>query len=384
GTGMTFSLSSDIVFSFLGFVVFLLDIALDVWAVVSLYQEGSYISMSLLIFLLLGSSALLQVFSWIWYSDPSVTLETSIEKSVRRHGLLGLLHVFQLGVLLRFISICKLKQIDSFRRGVAGFLIYDLNMLRLMETFSESVPQLVLMIHTLIQEQDLRLVSVAKIVGCFLAIAWNMTFYHRSMRKFIPEASKMGWLSSVVYFLWNLLLIVPRVVSLALFASALPCYVAVHFLCLWILLTLWAWWQNTDFMDSKGGEWLYRATVGLIWYFSWFNVAQGGTKLRSGVYHLFMGLDMTLLLVLWWCMQCVESARQNPPPLSPYVLLGAVPALYIVGILLKLVYYSKCHPKQASVEIRKAESPRAMSESLVMQHGVIHKRMRDMAIHFYH
>uniref|UniRef100_A0A4W4HQK6 XK-related protein n=1 Tax=Electrophorus electricus TaxID=8005 RepID=A0A4W4HQK6_ELEEL len=326
---------SDIVFSFLGFVVFLLDIALDVWAVVSLYQEGSYISMSLLIFLLLGSSALLQVFSWIWYSDPSVTLETSIEKSVRRHGLLGLLHVFQLGVLLRFISICKLKQIDSFRRGVAGFLIYDLNMLRLMETFSESVPQLVLMIHTLIQEQDLRL-----IVGCFLAIAWNMTFYHRSMRKFIPEASKMGWLSSVVYFLWNLLLIVPRVVSLALFASALPCYVAVHFLCLWILLTLWAWWQNTDFMDSKGGEWLYRATVGLIWYFSWFNVAQGGTKLRSGVYHLFMGLDMTLLLVLWWCMQCVESARQNPPPLSPYVLLGAVPALYIVGILLKLVYYN--------------------------------------------
>ncbi|KAL7830137.1 hypothetical protein SRHO_G00312640 [Serrasalmus rhombeus] len=45
-------------------------------------------------------------------------------------------------------------------------------------------------------------------------------------------------------------------------------------------------------MDTEGGESLYRATVGLIWYFSWCNVSKGKTKVKSIIYHVCMGADM--------------------------------------------------------------------------------------------
>ncbi|XP_076864297.1 XK-related protein 8-like [Brachyhypopomus gauderio] len=388
----------DILLSLLGFIFSLVDIALDIWAVVSLYQEGSYISLGLLIFLLLGSSVLLHVFSWIWYSDPSIILETKTEKFAEKYGLLGLLHICQLGMFLRCTGVVEIaiyvKQKDIYSEAVYLFMITNLSTLRLFETFSESIPQLILMIYTLTQEQDLRLVSVAKIAGSFATIAWSVTNFHRNMRNFVPEVSKMNWLSTLVYFLWNLFLLVPRVVSVALFTCALPCYFAIHFLCLWMLLVFWAWWQDTDFMDTRGGEWLYRATVGLIWYFSWFNVSSGRTKLRSMVYHLCLGVDMALLLALWWWKCSVESARQRPLQISPYMLFVVVPALYITGILLKMVYYWKFHPK--NMEIRTAESPRATLESGSLATGMasepehqanpersFHKRMILMAEHFY-
>ncbi|KAL0165596.1 hypothetical protein M9458_037440, partial [Cirrhinus mrigala] len=113
----------------------------------------------------------------------------------------------------------------------------------------------------------------------------------------LREQCKMSWISTGVYFLWNLLLIIPRVTALALFCSVLPCFIIAHFLSLWMLLVLVAWSQKTDYMEHPGWEWLYRAAVGLIWYFSWFNVSkEGSIKLKMAIYCSLMGLDTMILL----------------------------------------------------------------------------------------
>lgn len=164
--------------------------------------------------------------------------------------------------------------------------------------------------------------------------------YHRSLRSFLIDKDKQGWGSSLIYFLWNLLLIAPRVAALALFSSVLPRYIAAHFLMLWLVFVLWAWQQRTDFMDSVGGEWLYRATVGLIWYFSWFNVAEGRTRGRSLIYHSFMTTDGAILLVTWWCYR--EPVQTEAYALA---LLIALPLTYLLGLLLKALYYCCFHPK---------------------------------------
>ncbi|XP_060760559.1 XK-related protein 8-like [Neoarius graeffei] len=349
----------DVLFSLLSLLLFLVDVVLDLWTIVSLYEEQRYFSMGLLIFLLLSSSVLLQIFSWLWYSDSSVTLETKVEKFITRYGLLALVHILQLGVFLRFaalmeISGLSLKQSDLFPKGVAVYLNHDLSMLRLFEVFSESTPQLVLMTALIMEMQELHLFTVVKIIGSLSSLSFTVLSYHRNMRAFIPEKLKMGWSSSIIYFLWNLFLIGPRVMSVSLFASVLPCYVAAHFLSLWTLLVLWAWWQKTDFMESKAGEWLYRATIGLIWYFSWFNVVSGNTKLKGIIYHMVMGADTMLLLGLWWWRRSVESARLSPLPINPYLLIVMLIISYIIGAALKLVYYWKFHPKQPELEIREA------------------------------
>ncbi|KAF7686385.1 hypothetical protein HF521_015747 [Silurus meridionalis] len=264
---------TDVTFSVLSLFLFLVDIALDVWAIVSLYEEQKYFSMGLLICILLSSSVLLQIFSWLWYTDSSKNLETNVEKFISRHGLMNIVHIFQLGVFVRFaavmeISITSIKQGELLKEGIAVYLNHDLSMLRLFEAFSESSPQLILMMALIIEMPELHFFTVIKILASLSSLSFTVLSFHRNMRALVPQKFRMGWTSSVIYFLWNLLLIGPRVVCVSLFASVLPCYIAAHFLSLWMLLFLWAWWQNTDFMDSKSGEWLYRATVALICYTS--------------------------------------------------------------------------------------------------------------------
>lgn len=192
------------------------------------------------------------------------------------------------------------------------------------------------------------------------SIAWMVVDYHRSLRSFLPDKAKQGWCSSLIYFLWNLLLIAPRVAVLSLFASVLGGYIAAHFLMLWCVFVLWAWLQGTYFMDSAGGEWLYRATVGLIWYFSWFNVAEGRTRGRSIIYHSFITTDGGILLATWWCYR-------DPVQTESYglALLIALPLTHLLGLLFKAFYYSCFHPKLWRLPAREPGLPRDLPDSEV-------------------
>ncbi|XP_051519974.1 XK-related protein 8-like [Myxocyprinus asiaticus] len=399
----------DFLLTLLGLFLFLLDVGLDVWTVVSFYQDGAYWYMAVLIFLLLGSSVLLQVFSWLWYSDGLDQLETRVENFVNGHKLIKPFHFMQLGVYLRYagvveISTCRLlRQTDCFYEGVTVVISHDLQMLRLIETFSESAPQLTLMISIIVHRGELTPITGLKTLASAAAIACNVVMYHRCMRACLPEKRQLGFTSSFVYFLWNLVLIIVRVIALALFSSVLPCYIVTHFISVWMLLVLVAWSQKTDFMEIWYWEWLYRATVGLIWYFSWFNIAKGNTKIKSIVYYVVMGLDTMVLLGLW-CWKTVEQAGCLKP-FDPYIVIPVLLVLYFFGIGLKITYYRCLHPN--CVELERAEphklgemgrepacyeetdsaqetSPEAPPPASPAQPITgVNKRMRTMAANFY-
>uniref|UniRef100_A0A8C2E1N4 XK-related protein n=1 Tax=Cyprinus carpio TaxID=7962 RepID=A0A8C2E1N4_CYPCA len=321
----------EYLFTLVGLILFLLDIALDIWTVVSFYQDGAYVYMAVMIFLLLGSSVLLQVFSWLWYSDSLNKIETKVEKFTDRHSLIKPFHFLQLGVYLRFASQFSVFFSILLEKGMAMCLNHDLQMLRLFETFSESAPQLTLMMTRILQRGE-----VERITGLSIAL------YHRSMRIYLPEKCKMSWISTVIYFLWNLLLIIPRVTALALFCSVLPCYIIAHFLSLWMLLVLAAWSQKTNYMEHSGWEWLYRAAIGLIWYFSWLNVSTGSIKLKSIFYYSFMALDTMLLLSFWWWKVFEYAGCWSS--LNPHIVIPTLLGLYAIGILVKIIYYRWLHP----------------------------------------
>lgn len=231
--------------------------------------------------------------------------------------------------------------------------------------------------------------AVVSIAASTTSIAWMVVDYHRSLRSFLPDKAKQGWCSSLIYFLWNLLLIAPRVAVLALFASALPGYIGAHFLMLWFVFVLWAWRQRTNFMDSVSGEWLYRATVGLIWYFSWFNVAEGRTRGRSIIYHSFITTDGGILLITWWYYR--DHIQSESYALA---LLITLPFTYLLGLLFKTVYYCCFHPKLWRPPARDPGLPTDLPDAEVsfrdfsIQDGtslsqLLNKRMACHATHFY-
>ncbi|XP_060915910.1 XK-related protein 8.3 [Labrus mixtus] len=390
----------DFAFSVVGVCTFLVDWGSDVWVATEFYCRGDFFWFGVLVGLMVLSSVVVQMFSWFWLKYdrelPGFSALTRRGTTVLfgdRVKLSCLLHVLQLGFLCRHISAIRQGFRVWWRKEegseYAVYLTHDLSMLRLIETFCESAPQLTLMIYVMLCTNKARTVQFVSIAASTTSIAWMVVDYHRSLRSFLPDKAKQGWGSSLIYFLWNLLLIAPRVAALALFASVLPGYIAAHFLMLWVVFVLWAWRQRTDFMDSVSGEWLYRATVGLIWYFSWFNVAEGRTRARSLIYHTFITTDGVILLVTWWCYK--DPVQTESYALALFITL---PFTYLLGLLFKTLYYCCFHPKLWRPPMRDPGLPDDLPDAEVtvrdfsIQDGAIssellNKRMACHATHFY-
>ncbi|XP_030597689.1 XK-related protein 8-like [Archocentrus centrarchus] len=396
----------DFLFTCIGLPLFLLDIVLDVLAAVSFYQEKAFVCLGVLLLLLVGSSLLAQAYSWLWYSYDGFQMKTKVEQLPSR-GLLGLLHLFQLGIYFRHAGVLEMSIKSFYKRKVecaetAQNLNHDLSVLRIIETFSESAPQLTLMLTVILQRAQLDPVTVIKAVGSASAIALSMTTYHRSLRSFLPEKKKQKIASSAVYFSWNLLLISSRLAALALFASVLPCFIFTHFICSWLVLFFFAWRSKTDFMDGPGGEWLYRATVGLIWYFDWFNVTEGNTRNRTVLYHGYILTDISVLCGVWCWRMSADPPDFVIQPLYALITVVCVVGVYILGLLIKVIYYKCFHPNLDKDELKGARmeqeeqhkelnkpikavfritSERVTPPKTAAAH--CNKRMRKLAVNFY-
>ncbi|XP_008064703.1 XK-related protein 8 [Carlito syrichta] len=212
-------------------------------------------------------------------------------------------------------------------------------MLRLFETFLETTPQLTLVLAIVLQSGRAEYYQWVGICTSFVGISWALLDYHRALRACLPSKPRLGLGSSVIYFLWNLLLLWPRVLAVALFSALFPRYVALHFLGLWLVLLLWVWLQGTDFMPGPCSEWLYRATVATILYFSWFNVAEGRTRGRATI-HLAFLLSDSILLVATWLTHSTWLPSGNS--LQLWLPVGGV--CFLVGLALRLAYYRWLHP----------------------------------------
>lgn len=92
-------------------------------------------------------------------------------------------------------------------------------------------------------------------------------------------------------------------------------------------------------MKHKFLEIVYRSTVAIILYFSWFNIADGRTIVRGIVYHVFIVIDSVILVVSW--VKC-----KIPSILDGYEthIIVTNMVFFAVGLLLRLLYYKYLHP----------------------------------------
>ncbi|NXK85939.1 XKR8 protein, partial [Formicarius rufipectus] len=236
-------------------------------------------------------------------------------------------------------KVCWAKAEEEEEQRYLAFLSHDISMLRLFETFLENTPQLTLLLYTVLQTNKAELSQGLGICTASLCVSWALLDYHQSLRSFLQDKYELSLGSSIIYFLWNLFLICPRILAVALFALLWPYGVAVHFPLVWLAMFLWVCLQGTAFMESPGPEQLYRAVVAVILYFSWFNVAQGRTLHRSIIYHSFILVDSTLLVLSWLWGRAPSDEHSYLVP----VVSAALPC-YLLGLGLKVTYYKWLHP----------------------------------------
>ncbi|XP_064408224.1 XK-related protein 8 [Latimeria chalumnae] len=385
-----------------GIVAFLLDVSTDLWAAVRYLQAGEYIWFGTVLVLLILASVLIQIFSWCWYESDKELKESPELKII--HWLLtsegrcwlGLLHVLQLGYFVRYLAMLEFgfracfqtrerKQLD---KGYAVYYSHDLSMLRLFETFLESVPQVILTVCIILHTSKIEPSQGLGKRNLFLAITWSVFDYHQSLRSYLEDSHELGYLASAVYFLWNLLLLTPRILCIAIFTSQFHYFTLIHVVAVWIPMFIWATQQKTDFMEKPASEWFYRAVVAIIWYFSWFNTAKGKTLTRVIIYYFFVTIDCTILLAwIWW--------YKGPKAINRYlvlIILG-IAVSYMLGLVLRCVYYQWFHPKvrmqkpATSDEVdSEKQSLNSMYRCAQMEsgpHAPTNKRMQALARNFF-
>ncbi|XP_065506679.1 XK-related protein 8 isoform X2 [Caloenas nicobarica] len=252
----------------------------------------------------------------------------------------GCLHALKVGW-----KVCWTKTVKEEEQSHMAFLSHDISMLRLFETFLENTPQLVLLLYGVLRTNKAEPSQGLGICTAFLCVTWSLLDYHQSLRSFLQDKYELSLGSSVVYFLWNLFLVCPRVLTVTLFTLLWPYGMAIHFPLVWLVMFLWVSLQGTDFMESPGPEQLYRAMVAVILYFSWFNVVPGRTLGRSIIYHGFILADSTLLALSWLWGQDPSDEHSYLIPL----LCTALPC-YLLGLLLRVAYYKWLHPNVRALQ----------------------------------
>lgn len=175
----------------------------------------------------------------------------------------------------------------------------------------------------------------------FFNIAWALVDYRRCLRRSIPHIREMpSGLPTAIYLLYKLCTITSHILSYTLLLI-LSTYSTIALTVLWLLGTTWTHLLQTNFCSSRGLELLYRAVIGVILMFTFFNVKGQNTKAAMIIYYMFYSLINIMAPLLLALLR---------PELQKATFLLAVGGLIfggsVLGLVCLILYYLLLHPKE--------------------------------------
>ncbi|XP_060044256.1 XK-related protein 7 isoform X2 [Erinaceus europaeus] len=339
-------------------LVFFSDGATDLWLAASYYLQGQHTYFSLTLLFVLLPSLVVQLLSFRWfvydYSEsagapgpavstkdsgtggPGVSTKDSVvafgtkdcspepgprpapssARTYRRRCcrlcvwlLQTLVHLLQLGQVWRYLRTMYLGlqsrwRGERLRRHFYWRMLFesaDVSMLRLLETFLRSAPQLVLQLSLLVyQGGQPDLLSALSTSASLVSLAWTLASYQKVLRDSRDDKRPLSYKGAVAQVLWHLFTIAARSLAFALFASVYKLYFGIFIVAHWCVMTFWVIQGETDFCMSKWEEIIYNMVVGIIYIFCWFNVKEGRSRRRMTLYYCIVLLENAALTGFWY------------------------------------------------------------------------------------
>nr|XP_040049805.1 XK-related protein 7 [Gasterosteus aculeatus aculeatus] len=257
------------------------------------------------------------------------------------------LHVLQLGQVWRYIHALYLGAQsrwhgDGPRRHFHWRLMFesaDITMLRLLEAFLKSAPQLVLQLSIMIHGNIVLPLQGLSASASLVSLAWMIASYQKVLRDSRDDKLPMSYKAVITQMLWHFFTIGARTVAFALFASVFQLYFGIFIVSHWCVMTFWIIQGETDFCMSKWEEIIYNMVVGIIYIFCWFNVKEGPSRLRMTVYYSVTLAENVALTAAWY-------TYRGPHTSDSYALVVVclVACSFALGTFFMLVYYCWLHP----------------------------------------
>uniref|UniRef100_A0A8C3FPP3 XK-related protein n=1 Tax=Chrysemys picta bellii TaxID=8478 RepID=A0A8C3FPP3_CHRPI len=321
--------------SVLGIVIYVADIAADIWVTSNYFCEGQYsLGILTLVFRLL-SSIIVQIFSYEWFKDDCGSPDPG------KLNWIFLLHFLHGGIFTRYWFALKVGYQAAFKQNSSGDqltggpasiihkcaidAVTDISMLRVFKTFLETTPQLILQIYILMEHDKAAFSQYASIITSFCSISWSTLDYQISLRKSLPDNNQFsGVPPKLIYLLYKLFTLTSWILSIALVTLLNIISSIVLLIFLWTLGFSWTLKQHTTFCKSKRMEFLFRTVVGIILIFTFFNVK--GKKQKC-----------IMCVCLFWKTSVTEQLYFTFVSITIVLTLG-------LGIICLIVYYKFFHP----------------------------------------
>ncbi|XP_036712694.1 XK-related protein 6 [Balaenoptera ricei] len=366
----------DCLWIVLALLVFFGDVGTDLWLALDYYRKGDYGYFGLTLFFVLVPSLLVQSLSFRWfvqdYTGGGLGAVEGLSSrgppmmgAVYGHGAgvpatpgaqrlcrlsvwiwLSVIHLLQMGQVWRYIRTMYLgiqsqRQKEHQRRFYWAMMYEyaDVNMLRLLETFLESAPQLVLQLCIMIQKSRAETLPCVSSVTSLMSLAWVLASYHKLLRDSRDDKKSMSYRGAVIHLFWRLFTISSRVLSFALFASIFQLYFGIFVVVHWCAMAFWIIHGGTDFCMSKWEEILFNMVVGIVYIFCWFNVKEGRTRYRMFAYYTIVLTENAALTFLWYFYRDPETTDSFAVPALCCVFIS-----FVAGIAVMLLYYGVLHP----------------------------------------
>lgn len=220
-------------------------------------------------------------------------------------------------------------------------------MLRLLQAFLQSAPQLVLQLYILLQRPRLRVkddMLTAVAAACSLvSMIWAILAYSKSLRDFRKQGYVLSAAGLFFQVLWRISVVSSRVVAMVLFASYFKQWLFVAVGAHWIIMTMWLICQRTRFCTDEDGnehpyrEKLFSAVIGFIYIFCFFNTREGMTRKRVVLFYSIILVENSLFVSMWYPHRTFRG-------IMAITALGVVWGGLVFGIVCMLIYYRFYHP----------------------------------------
>ncbi|KAH8362437.1 hypothetical protein KR200_007485 [Drosophila serrata] len=216
----------------------------------------------------------------------------------------------------------------------------NVGFVRLFDSFLESAPQKVLQLVIVLRSaKELTYYRLFAFIVYFGSIAWCIQAYNRSNRLVQLDKHDIAARGRFIQFIFLLcftgaiyicnVFVVSRTICIAYMASVFPletvAFCAVHAcLCGSVVFVV----DSPTIAMSRFINYLYCLCFGVVYLFIYTPLKDGPTKYKYAIYLTFCLLQNVIACVLY----------------IPLYVAIAITALYIVGIVLLIFYYSSCHP----------------------------------------
>lgn len=259
----------------------------------------------------------------------------------------SIIHILQLGQVWRYLRSLYLGVQSRWRseherchfHWQMMFESTDINMLRLLETFLKSAPQLVLQLSIMIQRNQVEPLQGLSASASLVALAWVIASYQKVLRDSRDDKMSLSYKAVIIQILWHLFTIGARTIAFALFVSVFQLYFGIFIVTHWCIMTFWIIQGETDFCMSKWEEIIYNMVVGIIYIFCWFNVKEGRTRYRMFIYYFITLTENAALTVLWYLYR-------DPQTTDFYglIIVCVVVCSFALGMFFMFIYYCLLHP----------------------------------------